>query len=91
MGLFEKLEKLINEHGSANIQEKHIAFIRDELAILKEKFTMITQENSLLKTENQKLTTERDILRQKTKEYEDGISFPSDMVIPIDGKNSQQR
>jgi hypothetical protein len=59
---FKAIEELINEHGSAVIQGKHIAFLKEQLSILKEQFFLsekrlgealsrITQ----LEAENQKL------------------------------------
>ena len=77
MMLLEPLEKLITEHGSAVIQEKHIALLREQLAILDKKLTMLESENKVLKAENealkpqnQTLTVEIDKLRQKIQEYE---------------------
>lgn len=75
--LLEPLEKLIIEHGSATIQSKHIALLREQLAILDNKFLLLTSENEVLKTENEKLksknhtlVTENKILRQKIQKYE---------------------
>ena len=42
--LFAPIEKLIIEHGSATIQAKHIAMLKDELAILKENIFVISAE-----------------------------------------------
>ena len=44
--------KLVIEHGSAVIQEKHIA-------LLKEQFSLLEKENANLKAQNQALETEK--------------------------------
>ena len=62
--------KLIIEHGSAIIQEKHIALFKDELAILKEKFSVLMNENETLKTENQNQKIIIDELKKKIQVYE---------------------
>lgn len=74
--LLEPLEKLITEHGSAVIQEKHIALLREQLSILKDqlaildkKLTMLESENEKLKSQGQALAEENDKLRQKIQEY----------------------
>jgi hypothetical protein len=72
-----QFEKLITEHGSAAIQEKHIAFFRDQLTLFEKKSTLLESENTVLKTENDKLKSEleeskkeNEILREKIQEYE---------------------
>ena len=58
MGLLDLFDKWIVERGSALVQEKHIAFIREKLVAadkeiisLKEKVAMLTAENEKLKAE----------------------------------------
>jgi len=75
--LGDSFEKLITEHGSAVIQEKHIALLREQLAILDKQFSVLSSENGTLKSENetlksqnQALVVENDKLRQKIQEYE---------------------
>jgi len=68
-GLFEKL---IIEHGSAVVQEKHIA-------LLKEQFSLLEKENSGLKAENNVLKNEIVNLKKKIHLYE-----KSSQVITID-------
>ncbi len=62
--------KLVIEHGSAVIQEKHIALFKDELAILTQKFSLLEAENETLKTENQNLKNENNELKKKIQIYE---------------------
>ena len=79
--LLEPLEKLITEHGSAAIQEKHIALLREQLAILKEKLSVLAtdkektdKENEKLKSQIQVLEIENKDLRQKVQEHEQSHS-----------------
>ena len=69
--LFDPLEKLINEHGSAAILRDHIALFKDQLAILKEKFADLEAEKKNLDTENQKLRTENATLKKKIQSNEE--------------------
>ena len=55
--------KLIIEHGSAVIQEKHIA-------LLKEQFSLLEKENTSLKAENNELKNEIINLKKKINLYE---------------------
>ncbi len=80
--LLEPLEKLIVEHGSATIQEKHIALLKDQLLILKEKLSILAtdkdktdRENEQLKSENQTLNIEIKKLREK---FNGAFSFRTD-------------
>jgi hypothetical protein len=59
-----ELERLVIEHGSAVIQEKHIALLKEQLTLLSEKF-------STLDLENQKLVTDNAELKKKIQIYED--------------------
>lgn len=68
--LFDPIEKLINEHGSAAILRDQIALFKDQLAILKDKFTVLEGENHNLEMENHKLRTENEQLRKKIQIYE---------------------
>ena len=68
--LFEPIEKLINEHGSAAILRDHVALFKDQLSVLKEKFAVIEAENEALKMENQKMTTENENFRKIIQDYE---------------------
>jgi DNA-binding transcriptional ArsR family regulator len=77
MGLTDLFSKLIVEHGSAEVQAKHIALFKDQLAMADKKTTLLESENSVLKAENEKLKSELEksgkengILRSKIQEYE---------------------
>lgn len=77
MGLLDLFSKLVVEHGSAEVQSKHIALFKDQLMLADKKITELETENAALKSkfENaettiEKLTKENEILRSKIKEYE---------------------
>jgi hypothetical protein len=50
--LFAPIERLIEEHGSSSIQGKHIAFLREQLSILKEQFAIAQRRVEQLESEN---------------------------------------
>ena len=70
MNIFDGIEKLINEHGSAVILRNHVALFRDQLSILKEKFSILETENMNLKTENENLKTDNEQLKKKIEIHE---------------------
>ena len=53
--LLQHLERLIVEHGSASIQEKQIAFLKDQFSILSSQLTNFKSENRDLKLKIQNL------------------------------------
>ncbi len=53
--MFNMLEKLINEHGSANILKERLGLKDDQITSLKHEFSSLTQEIADLKTENKDL------------------------------------
>lgn len=70
-------EKLVIEHGSAVIQEKHISLLKEQFAILGRENTKLTVEktelqskNQILKTENKALKNENINLKKKIDTYE---------------------
>jgi hypothetical protein len=58
MGLFELFNKWIVERGSAEVQTKHIALFKDELALAEKKATLLEKEILELETENEKLKSD---------------------------------
>lgn len=84
MGLTDLFSKLIVEHGSAEVQAKHIALFKDKLALADKKISELETENTSLKSqlENvettiQTLTKENEELRSKIQEYENPTNQPS--------------
>ena len=69
MGLTDLFTKLIVEHGSAVVQEKHIALFRDQLITADKKSALLESENGSLKTTVEQLTKKNEILRRKIQEY----------------------
>ena len=55
MGLTDLFSKLLVEHGSAEVQAKHIAFFKDQLALADKKTSLLESENAILKNDNEKL------------------------------------
>ena len=55
MNPLDLIEKLITEHGSAAIQGKHLAMLKDEIAILLRKLDESSRENADLKAQLSRL------------------------------------
>lgn len=53
--LLDPIEKLITEHGSAVIQERHISLLKTQFAILEKKIIELEAQVQKLETENQRL------------------------------------
>jgi hypothetical protein len=58
MGLIEYLDKLVVEHGSAVVMEKHLAFIRAQAAALEKKVSELEAANSGLEKQVSHLKSE---------------------------------
>lgn len=77
MGLLDLFTKLVVEHGSAEVQSKHIALFKDQLALADKKISELETENATLKSQLnnsemtiQKLASEHEKLRSEIQEYE---------------------
>jgi predicted RNase H-like nuclease (RuvC/YqgF family) len=77
------LEKLITEHGSAVIQERHISLLKSELTVYEKrisefeaKVAILEAENTDIKAKLKNSQTENKELRAKVKEYEDIAQNP---------------
>lgn len=84
MGLLDLFSKLVVEHGSAEVQSKHIALFKDQLALADKRILELESKVSELesKLENaettiQELTKENKILRSKIQEYEQPTEQPT--------------
>jgi hypothetical protein len=66
MGLADLFEKLLTEHASPAVLEKHVALFRDAAQALEKKVVELEQENTRLKERVNEL--ERQILAQATSE-----------------------
>jgi hypothetical protein len=65
MGLLKLFRDLITEHGSAKIQTKHIALLKEQLLINSQETLILKTEKQKLETENQILKTENENLKQE--------------------------
>ena len=63
--LTEQFQKLIDEHGSANIQAKHIVFLKDRLLFADREITKLITENTELKSKESEYVTEINKLRSE--------------------------
>ena len=68
--LSDLLNKLVVEHGSAVIQEKHITLLKEQFAILERENTNLQSKNQILETEMQNLKAENKQLKKKIQIYE---------------------
>jgi hypothetical protein len=59
MGIFDGLERLINEHGSAVILKERIDLAKDKYASLERKVAELSEENSRLRAQNAELLAKR--------------------------------
>ena len=59
---------MCTEHGSAAIQGKHIAFLRDQIVELKAQFAILERENASLLTRNADLESQVEHFKVKTKD-----------------------
>lgn len=69
MMLLEPLEKLIIEHGSAVIQEKHIALLKERFAFSEKRIADLASEKAVLQSKLQLLEAEVHQLQEQNKQY----------------------
>jgi predicted nucleic acid-binding Zn-ribbon protein len=79
------LNRFIVEHGSADVQTKHIAFLKEQLELLKgqlvtcnQKMSDLANEKKHLEMENAELKTKIEKLSQKSKIGSPHIFTPMD-------------
>ena len=58
MDIFGGIEKLITEHGSAAIQEKHIAYLREQFAALEKSLTLSEEKTKDAVAQKERLELE---------------------------------
>ena len=63
MGLLEYLDKLVTEHGSAAVLDKHLAFVREQAGVLTRQVEALQRENTTL---NERLRQCNEQLASKT-------------------------
>lgn len=73
MGLLDLFNQWIVEHGSAVVQEKHLALFRDQLVALEKKALVLESENAILKATVEQLTENNEKLRQEIQRRDDII------------------
>lgn len=78
------LEKIIIEHGSAVIQERHISLLKSELAVLEKRIAELDIENTalnakieIIETKFKKSQIDNEELRTKIKQYENASKHPT--------------
>jgi hypothetical protein len=70
VGLIDLFDKLITERGSAAIQEKHIALLREQFTILEKMSVELESKNVALASEKSDLEFEKVALGMRIKELE---------------------
>ena len=68
--LSDLFEKLVIEHGSAVIQEKHIALLKEQFSMLEKENAELRARKQVLETENENFKNENINLRKKIQDYE---------------------
>lgn len=63
--LSEQFQKLIEEHGSSNIQAKHIVFLKDQLSFAEREIAKLLAKNSEFQSKELGFIAEIDQLRAK--------------------------
>jgi len=85
MGLLDLFSKLVVEHGSAEVQGKHIALFKDQLTLADKKIAELETENAAIKSKFENAESELkesqkeiEILRSKIQEYEQPTKQPTE-------------
>lgn len=80
--------KLVIEHGSAVVQEKHIALLKEQFAVLERENTKLNtrlekseSDNKVLKTENKTLKKENIQLKKKIESIQENLLDKEQILI----------
>jgi predicted HTH transcriptional regulator len=95
MGLFDGFEKLINEHGSANILKERIALLNDKNVALEQKLAVseirvknLESENEMLRLSLEKAKAEIQNLKKITeKSHSDRLEEVREKILLAVAKN----
>lgn len=89
--MLDKLEKLINEHGSANILRERLGLKDDQIASIQREFSDAIKKHSALERENENLKTSLEQAHQEinrlnkiVETYTKTESIPELGKIPLD-------
>ena len=74
VNIFGQIEKLINEHGSAEILNQRLGLAKDQYEALERKNAELAQENEKLKKQATELKQENDRLKQASADPDDKTS-----------------
>jgi len=74
MGLFDGIEKLITEHGSAAILKERIALVKEQYAALEKKLSESELRAKGLESDKERFELENFRLKEKIKELEEQLS-----------------
>jgi len=86
MGLVELIEKLINEHGSAEIMEKRLVLFKEQVVAVEERSNKVQSENKRLKDELALALEEQDRLRAElAKHSSSGIDPTEEKLLAAVG------
>jgi len=85
---FAAIEKLIIEHGSAVVQEKHISLFRDQLIASDKKAALLEAENAILKKENADLKTKVENLTKDNEKLRGKIQKGNQMPQEFERKTA---
>ena len=77
------INQVIEEHGSAGIMGKHLAFLKDQLSALKEQLSADSLKTSALEAENSRLGAENENLRQQIYKLTPRASGLDDKAVKI--------
>jgi len=74
MTLFDEIEKFINEHGPSAALKEHVAFLKEQMAVL-------IRENSMLKSKLSLCIAETKILETQIKDLESAKGHREDKPL----------
>ena len=71
MNLFDEIEKFIYEHDSPPVLKEHLAYIKEQMAVLIRENAMLKNKLSLTVAENKVLETQINDLKRTISDSED--------------------
>lgn len=82
MGIFDSIERLINEHGSSVILKERLTLAAEQYAALEKKVSVLATENERLKFDNEECQKQREALNKMVSQYRQIPSAPINALPP---------
>jgi predicted nucleic acid-binding Zn-ribbon protein len=91
MGIFQDIERLIAEHGSASILRERLALAKDQYTALEKQNAALKESEANLKAENKRLNLDIDECQKQRRALEEKLSHKNPPNVATGGSWTKAR